>query len=201
MKQVATDSDKDLVSALKRGEIGSFQALFERHRDPMLRVAFRILGNRADAEDAIQDAFLALFRKAAAFRGGSSFNTWFYRIVVNACLKIRRKRRAMRETMENAAIQDGPSIRDAGAADAEARSALDREIEGLPLRQKMVFVLSVVEGFSLKETAEILDLRPGTVGYHLFKARERLRERLRPYLGTSFSQREKKAAAGPGGER
>jgi len=111
MKNGATDSSEDLISALKRGEIGSFKVLFEKHRDPMLRVAVRILGNRADAEDAIQDAFLALYRKAGAFQGGSSFNTWFYRIVVNACLKIRRKRQSMRKVMERAAIKDKPVFR------------------------------------------------------------------------------------------
>ena len=173
--------------------------LFEKHRDPMLRVAVRILGNRADAEDAIQDAFLALYRKAGAFQGGSSFNTWFYRIVVNACLKIRRKRQSMRKVMERAAIKDKPVFPEAAEAESEAREALDREIEALPMRQRMVFVLTMVEGFSLNETAEILDLRPGTAGYHLFKARERLRERLRPFLGRRTRQPVGRIGAGKGG--
>jgi RNA polymerase sigma-70 factor (ECF subfamily) len=175
-----TRSDEALINALKAGDLDAFRRLFLKHEGTMLRLATQILGNRADAEDAVQDAFLTLFRKVSGFRGRSSFTTWFYRIVVNACLKIREKRRPA-EGLDAHAPRVAGRDRDA-CADREVRDALEAGIAGLPMQQRLVFTLAEVEGFSPVRIGTILDLRPGTVRFHLFKAREKLRERLRPFF-------------------
>jgi len=174
-----THSDEELVLALQRRELWAFKALYYRHKDPMLRIALKILGNQADSEDAVQDAFLTLYRKAAKIRGTSAFFTWFYRVVVNACLKIRDKRTSAAKTDQEATLR--ATDRET-CVDSEVVGALDEAIGTLPLQQRMVFVLSEVEGFPLTQVAEILGLRAGTVRYHLFRARGYLRDKLRPFF-------------------
>jgi RNA polymerase sigma-70 factor (ECF subfamily) len=172
------ESDETLVADLKAGRIDAFRLLYDRHRDALLRLARRILGNRADAEDAVHDAFLTLYEKVGGFRGQSSFQTWFYRILVNTCLQVRRKRKRV------APLEGEP---DASAPPAELETqevaeAMSREVAALPLRQRTVFHLAEVEGRSLKQTAFILGLEAGTVRHHFFKARQRLKQRLRRYF-------------------
>jgi RNA polymerase sigma-70 factor (ECF subfamily) len=146
----------------------------------MVRLATQILGNRSDAEDAVQEAFLVAFRKAGGFRGESSASTWLHRVLINTCLKMRERRRPA-ASLEDPGRIEGPR-EPAPIESAEIREVLQLEIAALPLRQRIVFTLSEVEGTALEEIAAILALRSATVRYHLFKARERLRERLRPRL-------------------
>jgi len=171
-------TDDELIFALKSGHLPAFETLYHRHRDAMLRVASRILNHRADAEDAVQNAFLDLFRHARRFKGRSSFATWLYRIVVNAALKCKQRRPA-EEALKNADLVIGAHPT---GEEGETAEILDQEIDALPMQQKLTFTLSEVEGFTLKEVGQILDIEEGTARYHLFKARERLRERLGPYL-------------------
>lgn len=170
-------SDEALVPALRRGDGSAFRILYERHKDRMLRLARRITGCGADAEDAVQDAFLAIFEKVKGFDGRASLRTWIYRIVVNASLQVRRRRR-------EAAPMDAPPpvVPPEDMARAEAVRVLDRAVQDLPLRQRAVFSLHVVEGFSLGEAAAILEIAPGTARYHLHAARRRLQARMVPYV-------------------
>ena len=178
-----TDSDEALLVALQGGELSAFRELYGRHKDAMLRIAIRILTNRSDAEDAVQDAFFSLFRRADRFQGRSAFTTWLYRIVVNACLKIRNERRGtetLSEGMEPAGVESSdPS---GGIETRESARLVDRAILSLPLQQRIAFTLVAVEGVSRVEAAGIMGIDAGTVRYHLFAAREGLRKRLRPLL-------------------
>ncbi|MBU0754338.1 MAG: sigma-70 family RNA polymerase sigma factor, partial [Planctomycetes bacterium] len=175
-----TSADREIVRALKKGELGAFKKLYDLHEAALFRLAMQILDNRADAEDALQNAFLNVFRKVSEFKGSASLSTWLYRIVVNACLKIREKRPAM-ERIDRvpeppaASAQKDPAV-------LEAHEALKRALPDLPLQQRMVFTLAEVEGFEMNRISEILNIQPSTARFHLFKAKERLRERLRPYL-------------------
>jgi len=181
------DSDETLVVRLQEGRIEAFRTLYDRHQRSLLGLAGRILGNHADAEDAVHDAFMTLYEKVGGFRGQSSFTTWFYRILVNACLQVRKKR-------EKAGALDGEPELIARAARPERFeevSVMTREVDALPMRQRAVFYLAEVEGRSLKEAAGILGLKEGTVRHHFFKARERLRERLLPLLDLPDRERER----------
>lgn len=176
-----TRPEQDLIEALRAGELAAFQLVYRRHHQALLRVARRIVGHRADAEDAIQDAFVILFRRVGEFRGESALENWMHRVVVNLCLKLLVKRAARAEESGRTAELHAV-IGDGARGDGEEAAALEREIEALPLRQKLVFTLAEVEGFSFAEIAEILRLHQPTVRFHLCKARERLRARLAPLL-------------------
>ena len=173
-----SDTDQLLLEAVTAGDKGAFRELFDRHHAAALRLARRILGHREDAEDATQDAFVAVHRSAGAYRSESTFSTWFYRIVVNSCLKYRRGARTDRVDCQ---LDDLAST--AGAPhDGEAERALDAALVKLPMRQRMVFALVAIEGVRIEDVAGILGLQGGTVRYHLCKARENLRRALRPWL-------------------
>ncbi|MEW6747523.1 MAG: sigma-70 family RNA polymerase sigma factor [Planctomycetota bacterium] len=191
--------DDDLVRALRDGELGAFKALYARHHQAMLRIARQVLGHHEDAEDAVQDAFLSVYRTVRRFRGDAAFTTWLYRIVVTSSLKLRRRRRSCPETPESAAAVGDPRAADAACLDL--RSALRQEIAALPLRQRMVFALTEVEGFEPREVARILGLEPGTVRYHLCMAKTKLRHRLRPVLEADATERRVEAPCAPAGGR
>jgi RNA polymerase sigma-70 factor (ECF subfamily) len=177
-----TPSEESLIAGLRAGGREAFRELFDRHKDPMLRLANRILGHREDAEDAVQDAFVAVHARIGSFRGESAFSTWLYRITVNACLQARRRRGSKDErALSDAATAELTSRARAGGDD-EARALLEREIDALPPRQRMVFTLAAIEELPQVEVAAILDLSPGTVRYHLHEARRRLESQLRQVL-------------------
>jgi RNA polymerase sigma-70 factor (ECF subfamily) len=184
------ESDQALVDSLKRGDLSAFRELYQRHRDSMLRLAIRVLGHRADAEDAVHDAFLTLYGKVAGFRGRSAFTTWFYRIVVNACLQIQRRTPRHSELGDQDAVT---TLADKSEA-RETLEILDRAIQALPLKQRTVFSLAEIEGFSLKETAAILGIRSGTARYHLHMAKSRLRKGLRQWLGPHLDASDSKGS-------
>lgn len=170
---------EDLIESLRIGSPQAFRAVYKRHGQTMLRVALRILRNRTDAEDAVQETFLSLFRNAADFEGRSALGTWLFRVLIRCCLRLDRRRPGQSvEAGEAGASRDAA----AGAVQAEARVALEREIGALPARQRVVFTLAAVEGFRLSRIAEMLAIDAGTARYHLSRARARLRERLRAHL-------------------
>ncbi|MFO0982729.1 MAG: sigma-70 family RNA polymerase sigma factor [Planctomycetota bacterium] len=171
-----TPGDHELVAALRAREIAAYQLVYERLGAGLLRVALRILGNRADAEDAVQDAFLILYRRIDAFRGRSSLRTWMHRVLVNVALKQLVKRTADRATNADSVR---PRWSPPAPSDLDDRSMIAAEVEALPLRRKLVFVLAEVEGLSHAEIARVLGLQESTVRYHLCRAKARLRERLR----------------------
>jgi len=174
-------TDEELLQALREGRLWAFQAVYRKHGESMVRFATQLLGNQADAEDAVQEAFLTLHRKIAGFRGRSSLATWLYRVLVNRALKIRKRRRPMESLDETTPLAGaGPP---GALASAEAGAAMAKAIDALPERQRVVFTLSEIEGFTTMEIGEILGLRSGTVRFHLCKAREGLRGKLRPYFG------------------
>ncbi len=171
-------TDHALLQATAAGDDRAFRQLFDRHHGAAVRLARRVAEHPEDADDAVQEAFLAVHRHAATFRADATFATWLYRIVVNHSLKHRRSARR-RDARERALPLDEFAAVTVAASDEELRRVLDREIDRLPLRQRMVFALVVVEGVAIDDAATVVGLRPGTVRYHLTKARERLRERLR----------------------
>lgn len=145
-----------------------------RHRDRAWAVALRTLGDAAEAEDAVQDAFLSAFRQAARFRGDALFSTWLHRIVVNACLD-RMRRRRVRPVV--------PYDADALAAIAEPRDDIaEREtvvevtdaLARLSDDQRLAIVLVDLQGMSVDEAAAILDVPAGTVKSRCHRGRAQL---------------------------
>ena len=141
----------------------------------MKSIAANLLGSVTDAEDAVQETFLKVYRGASGFRGGASPATWIYRILVNTCYDQMRRRTRRAEAPLPAKL----ALASPGEADHPLRLALEAEVRRLPARERAVFLLCEVEGFTHREAAEILEVPEATSRTFLFRAKRRLQETLR----------------------
>lgn len=174
-------TDAQLAARVQRGDAAAFDTLVQRHMQRAFRVAMRLLGQQQDAEDLVQDAFLATLEKIDSFDTQRDFAPWFYRILVNRCLNA-RKSRARRSTVEvphdAASATPSPLLE---TERSEMRTHLKRAIAQLPERQQAIVTMFDLEGFSSPEIAEIMGISDGTVRWHLHQARRVLREALEPF--------------------
>ena len=158
-------------------DTAAFEDLYRSHGGRMKSVAMNLLGNSSDAEDAVQEAFLKLHRSWATFKGESLLSTWLYRILINTCYDMGRRRKRRPEPApepEDAASPDPP----AASPDHTLRLTIERALERLPELQRSVFLLFEVEGFKHREIAEILAIPEGTSKHALFTAKRELQERI-----------------------
>jgi RNA polymerase sigma-70 factor, ECF subfamily len=153
----------------------AFAQLYDAHGQRLKSIAFNLLGNAADAEDAVQEAFLKAYRGWQAFKGDAAPFTWLYRIVVNACMDTGRRRKRQPLEPEDAAP---PDLRPATGHDHPLRLALEAALRKLAPRQRTVFLLAEVEGFTHREVAAILEIAEGTSKNDLFEAKRALRRML-----------------------
>ena len=177
----------DRVAMLARGNEAAYEALVRSTGPRMHALARRHLGNDADADDAVQDAFVRLFRNIGSFDGRSSVETWLHRIVVNRALDLLRERRRRRqddapptqlERDDGRGSTARPTSLEPSAEAQETRHLVLDAIDRLPPLQRVVVRLRDVEGLSLAEAARLLDLEPVTVRVRLHRARRALRIRL-----------------------
>src|SRR5438874_10575862 len=184
-------SDNELLGRFAAGQPAALDELFKRYRLPAYRVAFRLLGNEADALDAVQEGFVKALTHLAGFQGRSSFKTWLMRVVSNAALDLGRQR-GRREclSLEAAEVRDGDLslllVPDESAARldrAELRRLLDQALQTLSQPQRQTFVLHAEAGLSYREVAEVMDISIGTVMSRLYYARQKLRN----FLGQRLS--------------
>lgn len=169
----ADADDRELLRRHVAGDRDAFGELVRRHRDRLWRVALRTVGNPDDAADGLQEALLSAHRSAGGYRGDAAVTTWLHRIVVNACLdQVRRRRSRPTSPLDEAtaAAATGPDPLAAREAAADVVAALRL----LPEEQTAAIVLVDIEGFSVAETAEILDVPPGTVKSRCARGRARL---------------------------
>ena len=142
----------------------------------MKSVAANILGNRTDAEDAVQEAMLKVYRGAARFRGGASVSTWLYRILLNTCYDfLRQSRRRAETSMPPAEAAMTPP---AGSRDHPLRLSIEKALSRLEPRERTAFLLCEVEGFSHREAGEMMDVGEGASRALLFRARRNLQKAL-----------------------
>lgn len=192
-------SDAALAVCMSRREVGAVRLVTRRNNQRLFRTAWSILKNRADAEDAVQEAYVRAFMAIKDFNGRSSLSTWLTRIVINESLM--RKRSAKRR----ASAFDGTSVlvideyRQKFMASPERRSSpeaatmrrqlstlLENAIAQLPEAFRMVFVLREIEELSVDETAEVLQIPAETVKTRLLRARRRLQKLLDPELKSAL---------------
>ena len=143
--------------------------LLRRHEDRIFGLAYRILGNRADALDASQEVFVAVFRKAASFRHQSAFTTWLYRLTVNACNDHARRRSRLPQPTEAPDVASPDAI---GRADD--RLAIAGALDRLPLEQRSAVVMRDLLGLSYDEIAEATGAAVGTVKSRIARGRAAL---------------------------
>jgi RNA polymerase sigma-70 factor (ECF subfamily) len=171
--------DESLLDGIRAGDVSAFERLYELHGARMKSVAANLLGNPADAEDAVQETFLKVYRGAAAFRGTARISTWIYRVLVNACYDMmRRKRRRPVEVAGEPAPGTAEPEFLAPASDHPLRLSLEASVKDLEPRRRSAFVLYAVEGFTHREIGEILGIPEGTSKALLFEARRDLQRRL-----------------------
>src|ERR1700745_1320037 len=187
------------AEAIRRAQAGgstAFEFLYQLHSPRVYALCLRMVGNPADAEDLMQEAFLQLFRKIGTFRGESAFSTWLHRMTVNVVLMRLRKKSlptdSLEETLEPDAESSGPkrdvgspALRHSGTVD---RVNLERSIEKLPPGYRTVFILHDVQGYEHNEIAEIMGCSVGNSKSQLHKARTRLRDLLQEDLRAQARQ-------------
>jgi RNA polymerase sigma-70 factor, ECF subfamily len=179
-------TEAEAIRLAQAGDAVAFEFLYELHGRRVYALCLRMLGNPADAEDLMQEAFLQLFRKIGTFRGESAFSTWLHRMTVNVVLMRLRKKSlpaaSLEETTEPDEDTGGPR-KDIGAPDLRLSGAVDRvnlerSIEKLPPGYRTVFVLHDVQGYEHNEIAGIMGCSVGNSKSQLHKARTRLRDLL-----------------------
>ena len=178
-------ADTDLISRAAGGDPSAFQAIVERHRSMVYRVAYQFAGNHHDAEDIAQDVFIKVYRSLDRFRQDAQLTSWMYRIVMNACIDHRRRQRsaiaapfgdeAEQRMLNTPEGTPGPEER---AYAGEIGQVLESEIGRLPSGQRVVFVMRHHQGMKLCEIADALGLAEGTVKRQLHAAVHRLRQAL-----------------------
>src|SRR6201998_1360735 len=196
-------TEAEAIRLAQAGDAASFEFLYQLHGRRVYALCLRMVGNPADAEDLMQEAFLQLFRKIGTFRGESAFSTWLHRMTVNVVLMRLRKKSlptdSLEETLEPDAENSGPK-RDVGAPDLRLSGAVDRVnleryIEKIPPVYRTVFVLHDVQGYEHNEIASIMGCSVGNSKSQLHKARTRLRELLQEEMREQARQERQSAKA------
>jgi RNA polymerase sigma-70 factor (ECF subfamily) len=172
------EGDLALVERCRQGDLTAFEEIYRVHSGRLYNVAFRMLGNPTDAEDLLQEIFLAAHRKLETFRGDSALGTWLYRLAVNLCLDYLRSRTGRASQVTDLLEDDNllPDTSSRGLADrAVTRMDLERALTHLPEGCRMAFVLQDIEGLEHSEVAKAMGIAEGTSKSQVHKARLRLR--------------------------
>lgn len=190
-------TDDELVKRAREGDNEALEELVTRYEVRVYNLVFRMLGNREDAEDALQDTFMNVIRALSRFEARSSFSTWLYRIAANSALtKLRKRGRKDKSESEfleevysvqqqargQTSLPDWSSSPDRALLSGEARRVLDEAIEELPEAYRVVFVLRDIENLSAADVAEVLELSVPAVKSRLHRARLFLRNHLSRYF-------------------
>ena len=175
--------DALLVPRAREGDDDAFAVLVHRHGTPMLALAYRMLGNPADAEEAVQDAFVSAWRRLPRFRGDAAFGTWMYRIVTNRCLNVLRGHTPSTplDTVSEPAAHDASGEPARATESAAATAALAEALRGLRPDQRACWVLRELHGLSYEEIAQVVGASEQTVRGRLFRARRTLMKEMAPW--------------------
>ena len=188
--------DRELVERAQQGDGSAFAMLVERHQRQLYRLALRMTGSEADAQEVLQEAFLNAYQKLPLFRGEAQFSSWLYRIAANSALmRLRRKRRAPDTLAEQPLELVGPRFSAEGYLEPTSSSdwsqradekmmsgelgeAINKAVADLPDDYRTVFLLKDVDGLSNEDIANALALTVPAVKSRLHRARLALREKL-----------------------
>ncbi|MCD2186896.1 RNA polymerase sigma factor [Actinomycetospora soli] len=173
------DVDRWLVGRVVDGDVDAYEELLRRHRDRIYRIALRVLADPADADDVTQDIAIQLWTGLSSFTGSAAFTTWLYRVVVNRCLNLRRRRRPTEELTENVhPTAAGPEARVVAGQELEAGIAA---LAGMPEELRVTLVLIQFEGLSYAQAATVLKVPETTVRGRLARARTHLVKQMRSW--------------------
>ncbi len=167
--------DRQLAAACAAGETSVFEQIYRQYGDKLKSIAYNHLGNVSDAEDVVQETFLKIHRSAATYNAEAAFSTWVYRILINTCYDVLRKRK---RRPEESPLDDSPAVADRQAAtvDITKRMALQKMIAALPEQRRSVFTLFEIDGLSHAEIGEILGITEGNSKWILFSTKKELQQ-------------------------
>ena len=186
-------TDLELAHCILAKDAGAVRLVTQRNNQRLFRVAWSILRNRPEAEDAVQSGYLKAFAAMASFQGAASLSTWLTRIVINEALERRRRRGREIELAGESVVMieeyrdklmggSSPPLADGSIAREQIRLLLEQAIARLPDDFRLAFVLCEIEGSSIEDAAEILGIPPATVKTRRLRARRRLQQDLGPEL-------------------
>ena len=182
------DDDRELVRLAKSDDKEAFELLVRRHQSRVFAVAGGILRNKEDVEDVAQQVFVKAYFSLKRFDQRAAFSTWLYKITVNECWDVLRKRKVRpllyeSDLSEEQAREYNGFSEKATAPDVsdrlEARERVEKLLVDLDERDRLMLILKEVQGFSVEEIAEILEINGNTVKVRLFRARRRITERVK----------------------
>lgn len=187
-----SSAETELVRRARRGDTAAFGELVQAHSAKLFQVAYRLLGDEASADDAVQEAFIKAFRKLDRFDGKSAFGTWMYRITVNCSMdEIRRTGRRRESGDLDGVLSTGHAPTDEPdphriALSAEIQQRVDEVLDDLSTMERTAFVLKHCEGRSLREISEVMDVRVNSVKHAIFRAVRKLRAELEPLVRGNY---------------
>jgi RNA polymerase sigma-70 factor (ECF subfamily) len=194
--------DLEVIQKVLGGEKQAYAELVDRHKDKGMALAMRMLKNREDAEEALQDAFIRAFKALPRFEWKSSFATWFYRIVYNVCASVLTKKggaasinREGEEVAQSLEFASNDPLPDVEYESNEFQRIVQEETEKLPATYASVLTLFFVQELSYEEIADVMDAPLGTVKNRLFRARSLLRAAVLKRLGSRPSGVQKEKVA------
>lgn len=171
---MAERSDEELLEAFIAGDDSAFESLTRRHEDRIFALAFRMTGNRADALDATQDAFIAAFRNARSFKGAAAFSTWLYRIGINTCTDLLRRRKRLVPTEEIEPVGNPTRVEET----VSLRLDLARALEQLTPDHREAVLMHDLGGLPYEDIAALTGVQLGTVKSRISRGRKHLAELL-----------------------
>jgi RNA polymerase sigma-70 factor (ECF subfamily) len=178
------DNDQKIVDEIRKGDTRSYAVLVELHKNRALTLGVRLVGNRGEAEELVQDAFLRAYQNLGQFRGDAKFSTWFYRILYNLCMtKVARRRGKMSYFNDENELDcmltdpDEVSVHEK-LEEEETRQILAMEMDLLPEKFRTPVTLFYVQELTYEEIATVMDAPLGTVKTNLFRGRNLLRKRV-----------------------
>ncbi len=188
------DLDWAIVRKVQAGNVGAFDQLVQKYREPIFSVVYNLTGNREDASDLTQDSFIKAFQAIGRFQGKSSFFTWLYRIAINATMTFLKKNRRRRfvnyetihEEVAGAEILERLTAKNRTEKSIlvqELQEKLNESLQKLSPKHRTVVVLHEIEGLEHAEIAEITKTSVGTVRSRLHYAKQQLQAHLKDYLG------------------
>lgn len=185
-------TDATFVARARAGESDAFRVLVERHSRALFRLAFRMTGNRQDAEDVVQESFLRAFKQLGKFDQRATFGTWLYRITANCSLDLVRARKRRSELVTSTGDEAAEEIvtqlpapeptPERMVLSVEVRERVIEAMQELSANERTAFVLRHFEGMKIEEVSRVLECQPGAAKHSVFRAVQKLRRRLEPLV-------------------